>query len=86
MKKINIRSIIAFAAVLCFSTALLTGCSKQKTCRCSVLSETRGSTVRIIKIESGSCDDINVYSYHDPQDNRINDTLLCTDYEFDIDR
>ena len=58
MKKINIRSIIAFAAVLCFSTALLVGCSKQKTCRCSVLSETRGSTVRIIGTDGIDCDDI----------------------------
>lgn len=75
--------------LLLLSAALLVlgaaACSKQKSCRCSVLSSTRGTTVRIIKIESGDCEDIKSYSYHDEVDNLVIDTLLCTDYEFDID-
>lgn len=75
--------LIGFIGLL--SLVGLYGCSKQKTCRCSVLSTGRGSTVRIIKIESGSCDDIRMYGYHDDLDSLFVDTLLCTDYEFDID-
>ncbi len=67
------------AAVL---LATLAGCSKQKTCRCSV----RGtSTVRIIKIEKGECTQLSHLNYHSPLDEQLVDSLICTDYEFMID-
>ena len=58
------------------------GCTKEKTCRCSVLGTER---VRIVKIEKGSCNDISVYHYHTSVDSLKVDSLLCTDYIFDID-
>ena len=70
---------IAAAALL---TVAATGCSKQKTCRCSV----RGtSTVRIIKIEKGECTQLSHLDYHSPLDEQLTDSLICTDYEFRID-
>lgn len=61
---------------------LVAGCSKQKTCRCSVLGS---PTVRIIKIESGECEGLKLFTYHNTLDSLKVDSLLCTDYEFDID-
>lgn len=61
----------------------LSGCSKEKKCRCSVL---HSSTVRIITIESGDCEDLKVFKYHTPLDSLKVDSLLCTDYEFEIDK
>ena len=49
------------------------GCSKEKTCRCSVL---HSSKVRVIKI---------LLRYHTDQGDLKIDSLLCTDYEFAID-
>ena len=72
-------TILAGAAVLLIGAA---GCSKQTTCRCSVMGQ---STVRIIKIDKGECDQLNVYRYHTPLDVMMTDSLLCTDYEFLID-
>lgn len=70
---------ITAAAVL---LATLAGCSKQKTCRCSV----RGtSTVRIIKIDKGECTQLSHLEYHSPLDEQLVDSLICTDYEFRID-
>ena len=67
------------AAVLLMTFA---GCSKQKTCRCSV----RGtSTVRIIKIDKGECTQLSHLDYHSPLDEQLTDSLICTDYEFMID-
>ena len=61
---------------------LAAGCSKQKTCRCSV----RGtSKMRIIKIERGECDQITLYQYHNEHNVVKVDSLVCTDYEFAID-
>ena len=60
----------------------LAGCSKEKTCRCSVLGS---STVRVIKIESGNCEDIKEFHYHDNLDSLLVDSLLCTGHEFAID-
>lgn len=59
-----------------------TGCTKEKTCRCSVMGK---STVRIIKISHGECDQLSTYTYHTPLDVTVTDSLLCTDYEFRID-
>ena len=57
-------------------------CSKDRTCRCSVL---HSEKVRVIKISSGTCEDIRVFSYHDELKMLQVDSLLCTDYEFDVD-
>lgn len=68
------------AATLLIAT--LAGCSKQKTCRCSV----RGtSTVRIIKIDKGECTQLSHLEYHSALDDQLVDSLICTDYEFRID-
>ena len=58
------------------------GCSKQKTCRCSVIGT---SVVRIIKLDGGDCHDLRTYSYHTSLDSLKVDSLVCTDYEFRID-
>ena len=60
----------------------LYGCSKEKTCRCSVL---HSSAVRVITIQSGNCEDIKLFRYHTSLDSLKIDSLLCTDYEFAID-
>ncbi|MBR1799651.1 MAG: hypothetical protein IJ761_07165 [Bacteroidales bacterium] len=57
-------------------------CSKEKTCRCAV---TGSTTVRIIKIERGTCDQLGAFRYHNDLDSVFTDSLLCTDYEFKID-
>ena len=61
---------------------MATGCSKEKTCRCSV----RGtSKVRIIKIERGECSQLSHIYYHSEMHDQLIDSLVCTDYEFKID-
>lgn len=60
----------------------MVGCSKEKTCRCAVL---QSEKVRVIKISSGTCEDIRTFTYHDEHDNLKVEKLLCTDYEFTID-
>ena len=75
MKK---KAIICLAAL----ALLATGCSKQKTCRCSVIGK---STVRIITIEKGECNQLHTYNYHTELDTLVVDSLLCMDYEFEID-
>ncbi len=67
-----------FAAAMLLTVA----CSKEKTCRCSVL---HSSKVRVIKINSGNCEDIKLFRYHTSLDSLKVDSLLCTDYEFAID-
>ena len=57
-------------------------CSKEKKCRCSVL---HSSKVRIITIASGDCRDLKLFRYHTPLDSLKVDSLICTDYEFQID-
>lgn len=61
---------------------LAVGCSKQKTCRCSVIGE---STVRIIKIEHGECEQLRTYNHPTMLDTLVVDSMLCMDYEFEID-
>lgn len=75
MKRIITLSVLAMALLLC-------GCSKEKTCRCSVVGT---SVVRIIKIDAGDCRDFHTYTYHSSLDSLEVETLVCTDYEFDID-
>lgn len=41
--------------------------------------------VRIITIDGGNCEDIQLLSYHTPLDVLVVDSLLCTDHEFNID-
>ena len=66
----------AAALMLCVS------CKKEKNCRCSVVGS---QSVRIISINSGSCDQIHYASYHDALDTLHTDYLLCTDYPFEAD-
>lgn len=82
-KGINMKKkSLLLLGVLAAMVLLATGCTKEKTCRCSV----RGtSKVRIVKIEKGSCDGLSVLQYHTSVDSLKVDTLLCTDYVFDID-
>lgn len=70
--------------LFCFAALALlaVGCSKQKTCRCSVRGE---STVRVITINHGECDQLHVFQHHDALDTLVVDSLICTDYEFLID-
>ncbi|MCQ2297606.1 MAG: hypothetical protein MJZ51_03185 [Bacteroidales bacterium] len=67
---------------------LAAGCSKKKSCRCAVRSsQADPQKVRIITVpNSFNCLNMNYVDYDQSeiqQDWR--DTLLCTDYEFDID-
>ena len=73
------KFIVAAAVVLLVAVV---GCSKQKTCRCSVMGTER---VRIIKIDNGECTQLHVFQGHDEVDSVWVDSLLCTDYEFRID-
>ena len=75
MKKILF--LIGAAALL-----LCTACKKEKSCRCSVVGT---QTVRIITINSGSCDQLHHASYRDALDTLFTDYLLCTDYPFEAD-
>ena len=61
---------------------LAVGCSKEKTCRCSVKGK---STVRIVKIDGGECDGITKYWFHNEHQQSAEEELVCTDYEFAID-
>ncbi len=71
--------LLGMAAVLAVGAV---SCSKEKKCRCAVL---HSSTVRIITIDGGDCEDIKVFRYHTPMNVAVTDSLLCTDYEFKID-
>lgn len=73
------KKVILCMAALAF---LAVGCSKQKTCRCSVIGQ---STVRIIKIEHGECEQLRMFNHPTMLDTLLVDSLLCTDYEFEID-
>ncbi|MBR2959914.1 MAG: hypothetical protein IKC19_09865 [Bacteroidales bacterium] len=75
------RKILTMAGVALL-LAVTAGCGKQKTCRCAVMGT---STVRIVEIDKGECNQLNVYTYHTPLDVTMTDSLLCTDYEFMID-
>lgn len=71
--------LLAAAAVVLL---LAVGCTKEKSCRCSV----RGtSKVRVVKINSGRCDQLSKLEYHTELDSLKVDSLVCTDYVFDID-
>ena len=76
MKKVALL-IGAVAVLLAFAS-----CTKERTCRCSVLG---GQTIRVFKIDKGSCYDL--YSILYDQDPvlypDITDSLLCTDFDFE---
>ena len=74
------RRLLLSGAMLLLLTAV--GCSKAKTCRCSVLGT---SHVRIVKIDKGECTSLKYFEGHDALDSVWTDRLLCTDYEFRID-
>lgn len=76
------RRLFHFSFIIFALALLVVGCSKQKTCRCSVRGK---SIVRIIKIDRGECYQLRLYDQHDMLDTLGIDTLLCTDYEFEID-
>ena len=61
---------------------LAASCSKERNCRCAVLGL---QTVRIIKIDKGTCEDLRYVLYdQDPvlyPD--ITDSVLCTDFDFE---
>ncbi len=80
MKKKVLLWVMGVVGLVCI--AGMTGCSKEKRCRCSVLHSSR---VRIIRIASGECEDLKLFRYHTPLDSLMVDSLLCTDYEFGID-
>ena len=71
-----------FLGMMAVEMLFAVGCSKEKTCRCSVL---HSSKVRVIKIKGGNCEDIKLLRYHTDQGDLKIDSLLCTDYEFAID-
>lgn len=54
---------------------------KERTCRCSVLGQ---QTIRIIKIDRGTCDELRYVLYdQDPVlYPNIIDSVLCTDFDF----
>jgi uncharacterized protein YqkB len=74
------RKVIILSALA--AVVLAVGCSKQKTCRCAVIGT---SKVRVIKIESGECEDLKLFTYHTPLDSLRVDSLVCTDFQFTID-
>lgn len=78
------RFALLAVAVIALTVA---GCSKEKTCRCSVKGNniTRNSDVRIIKIEKGGCEQLHIVYFHTDLDSLKVDTLYCTDQEFQID-
>ena len=76
------RKLFLFSLILVAVSLLAVGCSKQKTCRCSVIGS---SMVRIIKIEHGECNQLLTYNWHTSLDSARVDSLVCTDYEFAID-
>ena len=76
------RKLLIVGLVAVAGLTVVAGCSKEKTCRCSVLHSTK---VRIIKIASGNCEDLHIFQYHTPLDSLKVDSLLCTDHEFAID-
>ena len=43
------------------------------------------STVRIIKIENGECEQLRTFNHPTDLDTLLVDSLLCMDYEFEID-
>ena len=77
------RKKLTFALLLVAAATALTGCSKERSCRCAVRNS---SVVRIIDITSGTCDKLNVYTYHrSPTDSTVVDSILSSDYHYDID-
>ncbi len=79
-------------AIFCLCTMALlcmfSACTKERTCRCSVLSSEGGfggQTIRIIKIDKGTCDKLRYVLYDlDPVLHPdLTDSVLCTDFDFE---
>lgn len=79
-------------ALLCIGAVALLfafgACTKERTCRCSVLSTEGGyggQTIRIIKIDKGTCDQLRYVLYDlDPVLHPdLTDSVLCTDFDFE---
>ncbi len=73
------------AAVLLLATV---SCTKERICRCSVLSTEGGfggQTIRIIKIDKGTCEQLRFVLYDmDPVLHpNLLDSVLCTDFDFE---
>ena len=75
MKKLLLVVAVALAV-------LAVACSKEKSCRCSVVGK---QSVRIVNIKSGDCSSLNTASYYDRLDTVHVDSILCTDYPFGAD-
>ena len=75
MKKVLFLSALA-------ALALCTSCNKEKSCRSTVVGS---QIVRVVNINSGSCDDLSHASYHDDLDTLHTEYILCTDYHFQAD-
>lgn len=73
---------ILLVAGVVIALMAVTGCSKQKTCRCAIPGSVK---VRVITIDKGECEQLLVYDYHTETDVNVTDTLYCTDYQFIID-
>lgn len=80
--QINAMKKTLLACVCVLFLLSITSCKKERTCRCSVLGQ---QTIRVIKIERGSCDDMRyvVYDVDPVLRPNITDSILCTDYDFD---
>lgn len=68
--------------------AAVGACTKERTCRCAVLSTEGGyggQTIRIIKIDKGTCDQLRFVLYDmDPVLHpNLTDSVLCTDFDFE---
>ncbi|MBP5516315.1 MAG: hypothetical protein J6X86_05125 [Bacteroidales bacterium] len=67
---------------VCATVLAVQSCTKERTCRCSVLGE---QTIRVIKIDKGTCDQLRYVLFdRDPvlyPD--ITDSVLCTDFDFE---
>lgn len=70
-------------SLLCVALMALTGCNKQKICRCAVL---HSQTIRLVELDGGDCRDIRfVYYDEDELNPNMTDSVLCTDHEFSND-
>lgn len=75
------KKIFLLAGVL--SLLCLASCSKEKTCRCSVL---HNQDIRMIQIDKGDCRDVRFIFYdRDILHTDLTDSVLCTDFHFQSD-
>ena len=75
------KKVVIFCGVMALLWAF-TSCSKERTCRCAV----RGNqTIRIVKIDAGTCDQLQyiLYDEHPVLYPDRTDSILCTDFDFE---